>query len=195
MRMTTDATARMAVLALCVTIVIMRLLRPDIAFDATSLGALALAALIAIAPALRERTRDGQPDASEPLRLRTVSSLRQSIADAGLLLDESRGAYAALNETRPLELALAGARATLGLRLKSLTEQARLDSHGADAAGCLNALNTAGVTTGEQYRALDGLLKLLEQAARPGVQAEPHAAEELLATAIGVIEMLDGTMN
>ena len=75
-----------------------------------------------------------------------MSALRQSISDAGLLLDESRGTYASLNETRPLELALAGARATLGLRLKSLTEQARLDSHGADAASCLNALNTAGVT-------------------------------------------------
>ena len=195
MRMTTDTTARMAVLTLCVAIVIMRLLRPEIAFDGASLGALALAALIAIAPVLRERSRDGQAEAVEPLRLRTVSALKQSISDAGLLLDESRGTYASLNETRPLELALAGARATLGLRLKSLTEQARLDSHGADAASCLNALNTAGVTTGEQFRALDGLLKLLEQSTRPGAQAEPHAAEELLSTAIGVIEMLDGTLS
>ena len=53
MRMTTDTTARMAVLTLCVAIVIMRLLRPEIAFDGASLGALALAALIAIAPVLR----------------------------------------------------------------------------------------------------------------------------------------------
>ncbi len=195
MRISTDTTARIAVLALCVAIVIMRLLRPEIAFDGASLGALALAALIAIAPVLRERPRADQPDSGEPLRLRTVSELKQSIAEAGLLLDESRGAYGPLSETRPLELALAGARATLGLRLKALTEQARLDAHGADAAGCLNALNTAGVTTGEQYRALDGLLKLLEQAARPGTQPEPHAAEELLATAIGVIEMLDGTLS
>ena len=61
-------------------IVIMRLLRPEIAFDGASLGALALAALIAIAPVLRERSRDGQAEAGEPLQLRTVSALRQSIS-------------------------------------------------------------------------------------------------------------------
>lgn len=195
MRISTDNTARMAVLALCVLIVIVRLLQPDIAFDATSLGALALAALIAIAPAVRERASGGQASAGGTLELRAVHALRRNIADAGLLLDESRGAYSTLSETRPLELALAGAYATLSLRLKALTEQARLDSHGADAHGCLNALNSAGVTTGEQYRALDELLRLLEQASASGAQAEPHAAEELLAAAIGVIEMLDGTLG
>ena len=66
MRMTTDTTARMAVLTLCVAIVIMRLLRPEIAFDAHRWERWRLAALIAIAPVLRERSRDGQAEAGEP---------------------------------------------------------------------------------------------------------------------------------
>ena len=46
MKLNTDNTARLVVLMLCVSIVIMRLLKPSITFDACSLGALAVAGLI-----------------------------------------------------------------------------------------------------------------------------------------------------
>lgn len=195
MRIISDTTARVAVLILCVLIVIMRLLRPDIPFDACSLGALALAALIAIAPIFRESPHtyaDGKPS---QLEARDVEALRHDADAAGLLLADSRGEYAALGETRPLELALAGARVTLCLRLKSLTDQANVEPVGADADSCLNALNSAGITTGEQFRTIGKLLNLLALGARPSTQADERTAKALLDLSIRIIEMLDGTLT
>lgn len=187
MSINTDNTARIIVFALCICIVIMRLLDPSIAFDACSLGALALAALIALAPAVRI----GRARASSVPSAHDVDELISKAESAGLLMGESKGAYAALNATRPMALALAGARATLSLRLKALVDQARLDSHGAEAESCLGALNTAGVTTDAQHAALTELMRMLscEDA------HESPAAASLLETTIRIIEMLDGTLE
>ncbi|MGN1069401.1 MAG: hypothetical protein ACI4P5_03215 [Candidatus Fimadaptatus sp.] len=61
MNVNTDNTARIVVLSLCVCIVIMRLLRPDLPFDACSLGALALAALIAVLPTVTSACAKARP--------------------------------------------------------------------------------------------------------------------------------------
>ena len=188
MKLNTDNTARLVVLMLCVSIVIMRLLKPSITFDACSLGALAVAGLIAIAPVWRGGTANTHgecPSADE------VDALRARAEAAGLLMAESHGAYAALKDTRPVSLALSGARATLALRLKSLTDQARLDARDASADSSLAALNSAGITTDDQHAALKELMRLLESAGN----ADTEAGVRLLDIAIRVIEMLDGTLE
>lgn len=188
MNVNTDNTARIVVLSLCVCIVIMRLLRPDLPFDACSLGALALAALIAVLPSVRNAHAEARP---QPPRPSEVEALRAAAESAGLLIAESRGAYLALRSLRPTGTALAGARATLALRLRALTDHARLDAHGDDAEHCLAALHGAGVTTDEQHEALCELDRLLAL----GAQVDSPASEPLLDVAIGVIEMLDGTLE
>ena len=107
MKLNTDDTAPLVVLMLCVSIVIMRLLKPSITFDACSLGALAVAGLDRVsrpygAAARRIRT------AKAPVRTRWTHCARRAEA-AGLLMAESHGAYAALKDTRPVSLALSGA--------------------------------------------------------------------------------------
>ena len=80
MKLNTDNTARLVVLMLCVSIVIMRLLKPSITFDACSLGALAVAGLIAIAPVWRggtAKTHGEGPSADE------VDALRARAEAAG----------------------------------------------------------------------------------------------------------------
>lgn len=188
MKWNTDNTARLVVLMLCVGIVIMRLLNPNIAFDACSLGALAVAGLIAIAPVWRGGAGAAR---EEGVSVAAVDALRARAESAGLLMAESHGAYAALSDMRPVSLALAGARATLALRIKSLVDQARLDARDAGAESCLAALNAAGITTDEQYAALKELMKLLMCAG----DADTEAERQLLAMAISVIEMLDGTLE
>ena len=188
MNVNTDNTARIVVLSLCVCIVIMRLLRPDLPFDACSLGALALAALVAVLPTVTSACAKARP---RELRAGEVEALRASAESAGLLIAESSGAYAALRALRPVTAALAGARATLALRLRALPARARLDAHGDDMEHCLVALHGAGVTTDEQHSALSELERLLAL----GAQAESPANDALLELAIGVIEMLDGTLE
>lgn len=188
MRAESDNTARVIVLTLCVFIVMIRLVRPQIEFDAYSLGALAVAALVAVVPVFARPRRQG---GGANLSADDVRALKKQVESAGLLMADSTDAYTMLKETRPYSAAVAGAYTTLGLRLKALTEQARLESHGADAAGCLAVLNSAGITTGEQYEALMSLLRLL----KTGSQEDFPADEQLLETAIGVIEMLDGTIG
>ena len=188
MRFNTDNTARLIVLMLCIFIVIMRLIQPAIPFDACSLGALAVAGLIAVMPIWRggfgNRRGDG-PSAD------AVDALRARADAAGLLMAESHGAYAALRDTHPTSLALSGAHAVLTLRLKALTDQARLDAHDASAPSCLAALHTAGITTADQHAALRELLRLLDNAG----EADTEACTRLLDIAIRVIEMLDGTLE
>ena len=184
----TDNTLRIIVLAMCLFIVVARLLNPAIKFDACSLGALALAALISVAPAFERAAAHGA--GAGGLTEDEVKALKAQLESAGLLLAESTGMYSMLRDTRPVSSAVAGAYTTLGLRLKALTEHARLESHDADAVGCLAALNAAGVTTAEQYDALMALLRTL----KAGSQDDYPAGEELLEVAISVIEMLDGTL-
>ena len=188
MKLNTDNTARLVVLMLCVSIVIMRLLKPSITFDACSLGALAVAGLVAIAPVWRGGTANTHGEGPSADK---VDALRARTEAAGLLMAESHGAYAALKDTRPVSLALSGARATLALRLKSLTDQARLDARYASADSSLAALNSAGITTDDQHAALKELMRLLESAG----DADTEAGVRLLDIAIRVIEMLDGTLE
>ena len=101
MKLNTDNTARLVVLMLCVSIVIMRLLKPSIPFDACSLGALAVAGLIAIAPVWRggtAKTHGEGPSADDVDALRAAAIDAQAMLSVDVCAEYFRGCFMRRNE-------------------------------------------------------------------------------------------------